>query len=63
MPSKRMGRPPGSGLPAHRIRTERVTIMLLPREIAKLERLAAKRDLPVSTYGYELLAGALRHER
>ena len=32
-------------------------------DYAKLERLAAKRDTPLSTYAYELLSGALRRER
>ena len=55
----KMGRPKGSGLPPEMVRTQRVVVMLLPAEMAKLQRIANERELPLGTVAYEIVARAL----
>ena len=59
----RMGRPPGSGLPPSQVRSERLVVMLTPPEADKLSRLAAKQELPLSTYAYQVFARTLSRLR
>lgn len=57
------GRPRGSGRPPEEVRRNRVVVMLRDAEMAKLERLAEARELPLGTMAYELLAPALRRAK
>lgn len=55
------GRPPGTGPgPSPDARRNRVTILLRDDELAKLKKLADKRQLPFGTIAYEFVARALR---
>ncbi len=63
-PRKGAGRPPGTGPgPSPDARRNRVTILLRDDELAKLKRLAGKRDLPFGTVAYEFVARALSRRR
>ena len=53
----RMGRPPG---PQEKVRRNRLAVMLTDGELAKLEREAGRRGIPVSTLAYEFLGRAVR---
>ena len=58
------GRPRGSGQGASpTARRNRVSLMLSDAELAKLERLADRRGLPLATLAHRLLAAALRRAR
>lgn len=54
------GRPRG---PASEIRRNRVALMLTDGDLAKLQRLAESKGLPVSTVAYELLDRGLRRTK
>ena len=64
MAQQRRGGPrKGSGRPAeplHRVRRNRVAVMLTDGELKRLEALAKRRDVPVSTAAHALLRDALR---
>ena len=66
---KRTGRGgprPGSGRPKGpeaEVRRNRVAIMLTDAELAKLHRLAERKDLPLGTAAYEIVARALGRQR
>ncbi len=63
-PRKGAGRPPGTGPgPSPDARRHRVTILLRGEELAKLKRIADRRELPFGTVAYELFAGALKRRR
>jgi hypothetical protein len=63
-PRKGAGRPPGTGQgPSPDSRRNRLTITLRDTELAVLQRMAEKRDLPVGTVAYEIVARALRRRR
>ena len=54
---------PRPGRPRHppeTVRRNRVVVTLTNGELAKLERLADERDLPLSTAAYEVLARFLK---
>ena len=58
------GRPKGSGSgPSPNARVNRIAIMLTDAELAKLERIALRKDVPVATLAYELMAAGLRRLR
>jgi hypothetical protein len=60
-PRKGAGRPPGSGSgPSPDARRNRLTITLRDDELEVLRRMADKRDLPVGTVAYEIVARAIR---
>lgn len=52
----KMGRP---RKPAEQVRRNRVVAMVTDAELAKLNRLAAHKRVPLGTVAYELLASAL----
>lgn len=55
------GRPKGSGKgPSPNARKNRVAIMLTDTELAKLTRASRRKDKPIATLAYELMARALR---
>ena len=55
------GRPKGSGQgPSPNARKNRVAIMLSDAELAKLTKVSARKDKPVATLAYELMAKGLR---
>jgi len=54
---RRMGRPPR---PPEEVRWNRVTFTLTDAELAKLERLAEEKDLPLGTVAYEIVVRTLR---
>lgn len=55
----RRGRPKGSGGPPENLRRNRVVVMLTDGELAKLERLAEEKSLPLGTVAYEFVARGL----
>ena len=57
---KRVGRPAG---PPENVRRNRVIAQLTDAEFKKLHRLAEKRDLPVGTLVYEILARSLKRRK
>ena len=58
------GRPKGSGSgPSPNARVNRIAVMLTDVELAKLERIAVRKRLPVATLAYQLMSGALRKTR
>ncbi len=58
------GRPKGSGSgPSPNARVNRVAVMLTNAELAKLERVARRKNVPVATLAYNLMAGGLRRAR
>jgi len=58
---KGAGRPKGSGKgPSPDARYNRVAVMFNNAEITTLEKVAAKKKLPVATVAYELIAKALK---
>jgi len=59
----RMGRPKGTGGPIELVRRHRVVVMLADAELEALEALAEKRDLPLGTAAYQLLARSLGRAR
>jgi hypothetical protein len=60
---KKLGRPKGSGGPPELVRRHRVIVMLNDGELEKLQRLASKRDLPLGTAAYQLVARGLARLR
>lgn len=54
------GRPRG---PGHKVRHNRVTLLLTDDEIAKLQRWAEERDLPLGTVAYEIVGRALARRK
>ena len=63
-PRKGAGRPPGTGPgPSPDARRNRVTILLADTELAKLRKLAERRDLPLGTVAYEIVARSLARQR
>ncbi len=54
------GRPRG---PSGEVRRNRVVVLLTDAELAKLERLAEKKDLPLGTVAYEIVARTLVRQR
>ena len=60
---KSMGRPKGSGGPPEKVRRNRVVITLTDAELAKLHRLADRKNLPLGTAAYEIVARALGRQR
>jgi len=54
--AKKMGRPAG---PPENVRRNRVVVMLTDGELAKLNRLAEERHLPLGTAAYEFVARGL----
>jgi hypothetical protein len=59
-PRRGAGRRPG---PTDTVRRNRVTITLTDAELAKLHRLAEKKDLPLGTAAYEIVARVLARQR
>lgn len=58
------GRPKGSGSgPSPNARVNRIAVMLTDSELAKLERVALHKHVPVATLAYELMARGLRKAR
>ena len=51
------GRPPG---PVEDLRRNRIAFMVTDAELARLERLAKERKLPLGTVAYEIVERALR---
>ena len=62
-PRPRSGRPRGSGGPPEAVRRNRVVVMLTDAELEKLEKFAAKKDLPVGTLAYGFVARALKRRK
>ena len=50
-------------MPLEEARRNRVVIMLTDAELAKLHRLAERKDLPLGTAAYEIVARALGRQR
>ena len=58
------GRPIGSGPgPSPNARVNRIAVMLSNSELAKLERIASRKKIPVATLAYQLLMNGLRKAR
>ena len=57
---KKVGRP---RMPLEEARRNRVVIMLTDAELAKLHRLAERKNLPLGTAAYEIVARALARQR
>ncbi len=58
------GRPKGSGSgPSPNARKNRVAILLTDTELKKLNRLAARKNAPLATLAYELMANGLKTQR
>ena len=58
------GRPRGSGKgPSAHARKNRVAVMLTDLELAKLVRIAKRRNRPVATLAHQLISRALRRIR
>ncbi len=51
------------GGPPEKVRRNRVVITLTDAELAKLHRLAERKDLPLGTAAYEIVARALARQR
>ena len=56
----RVGRPAG---PREKLRRNRVVAMVTDAELAKLDRMAEAKDLPLGTVVYEIVAQALRRRK
>ena len=57
---KKVGRPRVS---LDEARRNRIVIMLTDAEFAKLDRLAARKDLPLGTVAYEIVGQALKRAK
>ena len=53
---RKMGRPAG---PAEKVRRNRVVVFVTDSELAQLHRMADKKDLPLGTVLYQIIARAL----
>ena len=59
-PRRGAGRTPA---PADTVRKNRVAIMLTDAELAKLQKLADEKELPLGTVAYEFVARGLKRRR
>lgn len=58
------GRPMGSGSgPSPNARVNRIAVMLSNAELAKLERIANRKKMPLATLAYQLLINSLQRAR
>ena len=57
---KKVGRP---RMPLDEARRNRVVIMLTDSELAKLHRLAERKDLPLGTVAYDIVARSLKRQK
>ena len=62
-PRRGAGRKPGAGKPLEEIRRNRVVVMLTDGELARLERLADAKALPLGTVAYQFVARGLARRR